>query len=208
MASMTSEGHGPSGYWYRKAAEGDGTTAILNALRDYTTSEAAMRRRTRESMGMGANDLLALRFLFQDKRSGRVSRPRDLAHRLGITSASVTTLVDRLIASGHIQRQQDPNDRRSIILQPTPDADREVRHTLGGMHERMRAAAGGMTDADTAVVVGFLRRMTEAVDAVDAAPDSAAGAGHVGPAASDAAPGGAAPGDESPGGPGHTSTHP
>lgn len=206
MASMTNEGHGPSGYWYRKATEGDGATGILNALRDYTTSEAAMRRRTRESMGMGANDLLALRFLFQDKRAGRVSRPRDLARRLGITSASVTTLVDRLIASGHVQREQDPNDRRSIILQPTPDADREVRHTLGGMHKRMRSAAGGMTAADTAIVVGFLRRMTEAVDAVDAAPDSAAGAGHGGSAASDAAPGEAAPEHAAPGDSGHTPT--
>ena len=205
MASMTSEGHGPSGYWYRKAAEGDGTTAILNALRDYTTSEAAMRRRTRESMGMGANDLLALRFLFQDKRSGRVSRPRDLAHRLGITSASVTTLVDRLIASGHIQRQQDPNDRRSIILQPTPDADREVRHTLGGMHERMRAAAGGLSERDTAVVVGFLRRMTEAVDAVDAAPEPAAGDGRAAASSGDPAPGKDSDRDVAAGDSGHTS---
>ena len=42
------------GYWYTRDTAA--AVEVLNALRDYRASEAAMRRRTRSSMGMGETD--------------------------------------------------------------------------------------------------------------------------------------------------------
>jgi DNA-binding MarR family transcriptional regulator len=167
---MDSEGHA-KGYWYGKDP-GQKAIAIdvLNALRDYRASEQAMRRRTRSSMGMGEKDLLALRYLFEAEAAGKVMKPKDLGDKLGITSASMTTLIDRLVESGHIRREPHPTDRRALILKATPGSDQEVRHTLGGMHRRMLDAACALSPDESQVVVNFLQHMREALDTIDEDP--------------------------------------
>ncbi|BCW86082.1 hypothetical protein NicSoilE8_37550 [Arthrobacter sp. NicSoilE8] len=152
------------GYWY-----GNETVAVevLNALRDYRSAEAAMRRRTRSSMGMGETDLLALRYLLEYGRAGRMVGPKELATRLGITSASMTSLVDRMVKSGHVVREPHPTDRRALVLRPTSDSDEEVRKTLSGMHRRMMDVAASLSRGEAVVVVDFLKRMREAIDGID-----------------------------------------
>jgi DNA-binding MarR family transcriptional regulator len=173
--------HHAKGYWYGKdPSQKEMAVDVLNALRDYRVSEQAMRRRTRSSMLMGEKDLLALRYLFEAEADDRVMKPKDLGERLGITSASMTTLIDRLVESGHIRREPHPTDRRALILRPTPASDQEVRHTLGGMHRRMMDAASALSPEEAAVVMGFLRNMRKALDTVDeetehGEPDSAEG---------------------------------
>lgn len=164
--------HGASeGYWY-PPAEGVQPRAVdvINALREFRTSESAMRRRTRSSMAMGETDLLALRYLIDAEAAGIGIRPTELAARLGITSASMTSLVDRLVASGYLTREPHPTDRRAVILRPTPGADEGVRHNLNQMHKRMLEAAESLSPEEIKAVMQFLERMREAVDTVDAQP--------------------------------------
>jgi len=136
-------------------------------LLDYRGAEEAMRRRTGESMRMGSTDLQALRFLLKAQGEGRVVSGRDLADHLGVTSASVTALLDRLTKTGHVRRTPHPTNRRSNMITATPGSDEEVRQTLGAMHRRMIEAARSLSAADAALVTGFLAAMTVAVDDVD-----------------------------------------
>ncbi len=161
---MSNEG---SGYWY--GPDGlDYGAAVLKSLRDYRSAETTMRRSTRDSMGMGETDLLALRYLLRVQASGKDVVPKDLSRFLGITSASTTSLIDRLVASGHVRREAHPSDRRSVVVVPTVESDKEVRETLGAMHRRMMAVAESLTAEEARVVVKFLQRMTEAVGTPDA----------------------------------------
>lgn len=155
-----------SGYWYPEHGA-PSSVDVLNLLRRYRSAEAAMRARTRSSMGMGETDLLALRMLLQAQRRGEVLRQRDLAAALGLASPSVTALVDRLVKSGHVRREPHPDDRRATIVVPTTDTDDEVRATLGAMHRRMIDVIDSMDDAERQAVAGFLERMCAAVEQVD-----------------------------------------
>ena len=156
------------GYWYSQENERqEGAVKVLNALRDYRASEAAMRRRTRSSMGMGETDLLALRHLLQAEAAGQPIGPKELGARLGVTSASMTTLIDRLVKSGYIRREPHPTDRRALILRPTPGADEEVRRTLTQMHDRMMDVAEALSASEARIVTHFLGRMRDAVDSID-----------------------------------------
>lgn len=158
-------------YWYEDDAARARTVDVLEALRAYRAAEAAMRRRTREAMGMGENDLLALRYLLRSQGQGVAVSPKDLARYLGISSASTTVLIDRLEKSGHVARRPSPSDRRALIIVPTGASDAEVRATLGEMHSRMFEVAKGL-DADQAnAVTVFLTAMREAVDQIDAHPE-------------------------------------
>ncbi|UKA71063.1 MarR family winged helix-turn-helix transcriptional regulator [Arthrobacter sp. FW306-06-A] len=160
---MVSTGNEGSGYWYGPDGQLDYSAAVLTSLRDYRAAETEIRRSTRDSMGMGETDILALRYLLRVQASGKQVVPKDLSQFLNITSASTTSLIDRLVASGHVRREPHPSDRRSVVVVPTVESDKEVRETLGAMHQRMMSVAESLTADEARVVVDFLQRMTESL---------------------------------------------
>ncbi|WP_431030876.1 MarR family winged helix-turn-helix transcriptional regulator [Plantibacter sp. RU18] len=137
-------------------------------MRLYRAAEAAMRRRTRDQMHMGENDLLALRFLLRAKQEHGVVSPTELGAYLGIKTSSVTVMIDRLEDAGHVVRRPSPVDRRRIVVETTEYADAEVRKTLTDMHSRMIGATAGIEPEIAAGIVSFLDRMREAVDEIEA----------------------------------------
>jgi DNA-binding MarR family transcriptional regulator len=155
-----------TGYWYTSSSE-ERAVEVLNALRRYRAAESAMRKRTRDSMGMGDTDLAALRFLVRASRRGEDVNAKDLATHLGITSASTSVLIARLVGSGHLQRNPHPTDRRGVLLTVTTDSHVEVRSTLSAMHKRMITTAEAMTADEQAAVASFLDAMSEALSLDD-----------------------------------------
>lgn len=162
MSDRTGEFH-PSGYWYPES-ESASTVDVLNMLRRYRSAETAMRARTRASMGMNETDLVALRFLLREQKAGRIVRPIDIARMLDISTASTTTLIDRLERGGHARREPHPTDRRAGIVVPTVSSDDEVRATLGAMHRRMLSLVDDLSDQERGVVMRFLVGMTAAIE--------------------------------------------
>lgn len=57
--------------------------------------------------------------------SANGARVGDLAQKLGVTPPSVTTILDRLVDHGFVRRENDPIDRRLVIVRLTPQS-----HTL------------------------------------------------------------------------------
>ena len=161
-------GERSSGYWYGDDddARRRRAVALLQSFRLYRSAESAMRRRTRREMGMGENDLLALRYLLKAAREDRLVSPHELSRYLGVSTASMTALVDRLVRSGHVRREPHPRDRRSVIVVPTPETDEDVRRTLGGMHARMLDAVIDMSPEESRIVAECLERLQAAVDSV------------------------------------------
>ncbi len=160
---MTTDEPSPPSYWYSESADDDRGARVMEALRSYRAAEMAMRRRTQSSMAMGENELLVLRFLTRASGSGREVTPIDLARHLGVSTASITALLDRLERSGHLERRPHPSDRRKILVSCTGHADDEMRETLSSMHARMMQATRGMSESETVAVTDFLHRMRCAV---------------------------------------------
>jgi DNA-binding MarR family transcriptional regulator len=162
-------GEAGSGYWYGEDADARRRRAVelLQAFRLYRAAEVAMRRRTRDSMSMGENDLLTLRYLLKAQREHRVVTPAEIARYLGVSTASMTAIVDRLEKSRHVRRGPHPSDKRSIAVTATVDTDDEVRRTLGAMHSRMLDAVIHMSPEETRIVIDCLARLQAAVDQVE-----------------------------------------
>ncbi|MFJ4172783.1 MarR family winged helix-turn-helix transcriptional regulator [Microbacterium sp. NPDC089696] len=158
-----SEDYTRSGYWYPDT-DSASTVDVLNLLRRYRAAETAMRARTRASMKMNETDLVALRFLLREQKAGRIVRPIDIARTLDISTASTTTLIDRLEKGGHARREPHPTDRRAGVVVPTVNSDDEVRATLGAMHRRMLSLVDELDDKERAVITRFLAGMTSAIE--------------------------------------------
>jgi DNA-binding MarR family transcriptional regulator len=47
-------------------------------------------------------------------------RATELAAHIGVPTSTLTGIADRLEAGGYIEREHDPDDRRSVVMQVTP----------------------------------------------------------------------------------------
>ena len=154
-------------YWY---ADNDSVVQILHALRRFRRSDQDMRRRMSADMDMNETDLQALQIVIAAEPGQQPVTPRDLSHALGISTASTTKLLDRLTASGHLERHPHPSDRRALVITATDHAHNEIRERLKHMHAAMREVAAGVPAASRPAVADFLVRMATLLDAESVRP--------------------------------------
>lgn len=69
-----------------------------------------------EPCGVSPHQARALRVAVQHSPL----RPSQLAEQLSISLRSATQVVDALVAAGLLERTPDPDDRRAVLLSPTP----------------------------------------------------------------------------------------
>jgi DNA-binding MarR family transcriptional regulator len=155
-----------SGYWYEDDSNLTGVD-VLNALRRYRTAESAAQRRARESLGIGENALATLRILLEAERQEHLVNAKELAERLGVTAASTSAIVDRLVRSGHVQRNPDPNDRRGVILTATGPAMPTIIPALEELDQRTLDVVDGFEDDELSVIQQFFEAMTRSVELDD-----------------------------------------
>ena len=83
----------------------------------------------------------------------------ELARATGLTTASITGVLDRLEDGGFVRRERDPKDRRRVIvtLNPGPGL-REIGPTFGPLVRAWREAAAGYSDEELRLLLDFQRR--------------------------------------------------
>jgi DNA-binding MarR family transcriptional regulator len=74
----------------------------------------------------------------------KYQNPRSLASLLGMSGAGVTSLVDRMVTQGYLERYPDPSDGRAILLVLTAEGERVVdsglRMQVHWLNENLKAA--------------------------------------------------------------------
>ncbi|MEC5150043.1 MarR family winged helix-turn-helix transcriptional regulator [Cryobacterium sp. GrIS_2_6] len=142
-----------------------GARDVLAALRAFRAADAAMRERARAELAVNETDLVAIRHLIQREARRTPVSPKDLTAHLGISSAATSKLLARLTRTGHIRREAHAVDGRVQLIFATPAAHQEVRRALGGVHERMFAAAEDLEPSERHAVVRFLTAVADAMSA-------------------------------------------
>ena len=137
---------------------------IIDALRKYREADSAMHARAREASSMSDNEIRIIQFLLTAARSHDTVTPTALSRHLGVTSASMTALLDRLERAGAIERVRHPSDRRSLVITATPFAEQTVGAPVVAFQQATRQIAADLTEDEHAAVIGFLGKLTQAVD--------------------------------------------
>jgi DNA-binding MarR family transcriptional regulator len=112
-------------------------SALGRALERYIDARGAAMLRARRTLKVNEVDARAL--LYIARRPG--TRPGMLRDYLGITSAGVTTLVDRLADRGAVRREVDADDRRINRLTVTVDLESAPWSQLTMFDDAFAAAA-------------------------------------------------------------------
>jgi DNA-binding MarR family transcriptional regulator len=94
----------------------------------------------------------------------------DISERFDITNAAASQLVDKLVQSGLIQRQEDPNDRRAKLLNLTERGRDLIQQSIEKRYRWVDELAEKLTPEERLQVAEALQVMTEAANEMEAEP--------------------------------------
>ena len=92
-------------------------------------------------------------------RLGDGVRPGLVADALGVEAPSLVRIVDQLVATGLVQRQDDPSDRRAKTLHLTAEGRRCAARLEKALVPFRHALFEGMPQADVEACVRVLTRL-------------------------------------------------
>lgn len=137
--------------------------AILHLRR----SERAQADRAVRSSLLSSMDLTALRYLVQGQRDDRRLSPKDLIVMLDTSSATVTNVVERLVARGYITRVQHPTDRRAHYLVPTEEAVLHVDAAYASRDATVVAIIDRLGDSEAESAAEIIESIAQALESLD-----------------------------------------
>ncbi len=150
--------------WVPQSSHDRAIMRVLTSIRALSDAMDRMHSGMKDDMDMNGSDLAALRMLVMREQEGRLVSPRDIADHLRISTASTTKLLDRLTASGHIERRPHPTDRRARIVVLTQLSRNDFFRLYGERLRAMRSVAGEYGETELAVIARFLGEVTDALD--------------------------------------------
>ncbi len=141
----------------------DAGLTMVHRLRALTVELDLFAAEFAQLHGFHATDLRALICLLDAERAGHVATPGWLGSQLGLNSASVTALIDRLERAGHVHRDRDASDRRRINLQVTTEATELGWSFFGPLIAHTVAVTDRFSDTETATIARFIDEALGAV---------------------------------------------
>ena len=140
----------------------EGMQALLTAfIRLQRVSDAAADRLAK-ACDVPVSDLRALVYA----AGGSGITPKDLGRELGLTSGSVTVLIDRMERNDWVRRAPHPTDRRSAIVEVTGLGQQLVTEIAGVW---VGAFTTVVAPADTPLIAHALKSMADALVQLDVA---------------------------------------
>jgi len=94
-------------------------------------------------------------------------RMSDLARELDVTEPAATAIADRLVGHGLVERQDDPNDRRTVRLALSPRAVELMEHVEKARRAAMTKAFDAISDDQLRALVDVFETLANASDERD-----------------------------------------
>lgn len=111
-------------------------------VRDLIVASDQYRHAVAAALKIGIPEVVTLGHLYH---LGQLT-PTAIAEQLGMTTASVTGLLDRLAGYGYVVRSPNPHDRRSILVSLTEHGMRISRASFDAFAGDIESAVSGTED--------------------------------------------------------------
>lgn len=138
-------------------------TEIGADLRALTAVSEQLGHVFARSNNLRANDFRALLHIATAEFAGRPLTSGQLGKLMGMSSAAMTYLVERMIESGHLRRATDPNDRRRVLLYHDAPGRAAAEDFFLPLGHRNRAAMTEFSDAELHTAHRVLTAITAAL---------------------------------------------
>jgi DNA-binding MarR family transcriptional regulator len=131
---------------------------FFTAMRQTGALMQLMTQAAADRVGINATDMQCLNILsFRGQMTAG-----ELAKATGLTTASITGVVDRLEEAGYVTRERDPHDRRRVVVKIVLDrALRDVASVFLPTLRAWREMAARYSDDELRLIVDYYGRMEE-----------------------------------------------
>lgn len=141
----------------RSAARAETVAKVGAAVRRMGAQSVITSRTVADRFGLHTTDLEVLDLIHLREAVS----PGDLMTATGLTSGSVTALIDRLVRRGYAERSVDASDRRKVVVRVRRDAIEPIKTLYAGIEKRMFALWSTYEERELEVILDFLSRSTE-----------------------------------------------
>lgn len=168
---MSADAQGPAAHWevpWPSGFDVEGWSpdraelamAFVAAIRKTGSLMQLMLQAAADRIGINATDLNCLNIL---SFSGQLTAG-ELAKATGLTTASITGVIDRLEEAGFVQRERDAADRRRVVIHLNlQKAYGKVAPVFAPMLIDWRRVATQYSDDDLRLIVEFYGRMEQII---------------------------------------------
>jgi DNA-binding MarR family transcriptional regulator len=126
---------------------------LIRLARAHEAANDAFDEVAREKLGINRTDLRCLNII---ENEGPLTAGR-LAELSGLTTAAVTSVLDRLEHAGYARRLRDQQDRRQVRVEVTPLLAERATPIWGPLGEEARSTLGRMSADELQALIDFYR---------------------------------------------------
>ncbi|MFD4405176.1 MarR family winged helix-turn-helix transcriptional regulator [Nocardia sp. NPDC058499] len=138
----------PAGEPADAAARNSAETDIATDIRALTAISEQIAHLFAHSHALRSTDFRALMHIATADAEGRPLTAGQLRELMGLSAAAITYLVERMIASGHIEREIDSRDRRRVLLHYAEHGMAVAGEFFGPLGVRTRTAMTALPTDD------------------------------------------------------------
>ena len=119
-----------------------------------TAQSVLISQAVSERFGLSSSDLecLDLALLSGGATAG------EFAKATGLTTGAITGVIDRLERAGYVRRENDPTDRRKVIVRARPTMTRRIAPLYDSLQRQMTALWSVYNYEQLALILDFLTR--------------------------------------------------
>ena len=133
---------------------------IRSRVQQLTMRQQSFERSVAKQLELDAPGLEVLDHLI----SRGPATPTELAHRIEISTAAMTLVLNRLEDRGHVRRDRHPSDGRKLIVTASEDAAADAERLVAPLIDEVEAQIAAMSAQERATVATFLDGLIGAYD--------------------------------------------
>jgi DNA-binding MarR family transcriptional regulator len=130
---------------------------MQRAGRELSTATILFHQAIADRLGLNPTDHKCLDLL----ASKGLMTAGELADATSLTTGAITGVVDRLEGAGFVRREDDPNDRRRVILRVIPKGYREIGRLFESLSRAVTDLAAHYDDRELATILDFMSRSSQ-----------------------------------------------
>jgi len=125
--------------------------AVQQAGSGYGARFILLHQAVAERLGLNIIDLRCLRLASEAEEP----TAGHLAKITGLTTGTITGLLDRLEKARFVRRERDANDRRKVIVKLLPGGAQKIERIMGPLSQDMNKALQHFTEEELKAVLRF-----------------------------------------------------
>jgi MarR family 2-MHQ and catechol resistance regulon transcriptional repressor len=121
-----------------------------------------------DSLGLGLSDFGILEVLLHKGPSA----VNDIGGRVGLTSGSMSTAIDRLEKRSLVERRNESEDRRTRMIHLTPEGRKLIKCAFAAHSASMNKLGEALTEPERDSAIRLLKKLGKAAEQRRNAPDT------------------------------------